>query len=268
MKKTILITGCSSGIGLETASYFAKKNWNVIATMRNPENRTTPLHGMPNIDLQHLDVTDPASIATTLTYTLEKYRTIDVLLNNAGYALMGPFELTGPDKIKKQFDTNVFGLMEMTKKIIPIFKQQQFGTIINISSIGGRNGVPLYSLYNSTKWAVEGFSEALYYELLPYHIKVKMIEPGFIQTRFNQSQDRVPIETFGDYRNTFARYLQKTETFQGSDPIGVVRAIYAAATSTTNQLRYPAGKLSLPLILLRKLLPERLYLYLINKNYQ
>ena len=149
--KTVLITGASSGIGLETALYFHARGWNVIATMRNPEKRRTLLHekGLP--DLVHLDVMDGDSIRVAIGHALDKYQKIDVLVNNAGYAIYGPFESTTLEQIQRQFNTNVFGLMEVTRQLLPHFRQQRSGVLINVTSMGGRIGFPLYTIYNSTK---------------------------------------------------------------------------------------------------------------------
>ena len=183
MKKTVIITGASSGIGLETALIFFEKGWNVVATMRNPEGRKTGLHE-EKIDLRHLDVTDIGSIKEVIQYARDKYGRIDVLVNNAGYAVRGPFEMSDPAQVKTQFDTNVLGLMDTCRIIIPVFREQREGTIINVASIGGRATIPFYSIYNSSKFAVEGFSEALHFELRPFNIRVRIIEPGFILTNF------------------------------------------------------------------------------------
>jgi NAD(P)-dependent dehydrogenase (short-subunit alcohol dehydrogenase family) len=205
--KTVLITGASSGIGLETALYFHARGWNVIATMRNPEKRRTLLHekGLP--DLVHLDVMDGDSIRVAIGHALDKYQKIDVLVNNAGYAIYGPFESTTLEQIQRQFNTNVFGLMEVTRQLLPHFRQQRSGVLINVTSMGGRIGFPLYTIYNSTKWALEGFSEALQYELKPLNIKVKVIEPGVIKTDFyNRSMDVVDCTGMaGDYDKILKR---------------------------------------------------------------
>ena len=256
MQKTVIITGSSSGIGLESAQLFAAKGWNVAATMRDPGKRRTELHDQQNIDLVHLDVTDPKSISQAMEYVIRKYGVIDTLVNNAGYALMGPFETLDNAKIRKQYETNVFGLMDITRAILPHFREQGRGTIINIASIGGRIGVPLYSVYNSTKWAVEGFSEALYYEMLPFNIRVKIIEPGFIHTNFYQALDTDSIATWGIYGKTMAATLKGMESFPGSHPSVVAKTIYQAASGRSRKLRYPTGSMAKPLMFLKRHLPE------------
>lgn len=268
MTKTILITGASSGIGLNTSLYFAEKGWKVIATMRNPEKRTTPLHNKENIDLIHLDVIDSELIKNVIKFCIDKYKNIDALLNNAGYALVGPFELYDKNKIKKQMETNVIGLMEMTKALIPHLRQKQCGVIVNISSIGGKNGVPLYSVYNASKWAVEGFSEALYFELLNYNIKVKIIEPGFISSSFLESQDLIDINEWGTYREKLQGTMESLNSGNGSSPVVVAKTIYKAITSNNNKLRYPVGKMAKPAVIFRKLLPENLFLKILKKTYR
>jgi NAD(P)-dependent dehydrogenase (short-subunit alcohol dehydrogenase family) len=262
--KTVLITGASSGIGLETALTFYEHKWNVVATMRNPENRRTLLHekGLP--DLVHLDVMDGASIHAAIQYTLEKYQGVDVLVNNAGYALYGPFEATTQEQVMRQFNTNVFGLMQATRQLLPLFRQRQDGVLINVASMGGRIGFPLYTIYNSTKWAVEGFSEALQYELKPLNIRVKLIEPGVIKTDFyERSMDTVDS---GEWQEAYGGILKRGEKRTGeaalrgaTSPRVVARTIYRAATDATWRLRYPVGLDARAIALLRWLLPERVF---------
>ncbi len=259
-QKTILITGSSSGIGEATALLFNERGWNVVATMRNPDKRKTRLHDAGLPDLVHLDVMDPASIQTALLYALDKYQHIDVLVNNAGYAVHGPFESSSPPQIRKQFDTNVFGLMEMTRAILPVFRNQQGGTLINVASMGGRLGFPLYSLYNSTKWAVEGYSEALQYELQPFGIKVRLIEPGVIQTDFyDRSMDQ---NVSPEWKEVYREILEKASTNvsrNGTTSDGVARVVYQAATDTGSRLRYVVGQDAQLASFIRKLLPESLF---------
>ena len=233
MKKTVIITGASSGIGLETALIFFEKGWNVVATMRNPESRKTRLHE-EKIDLRHLDVTDRDSIKEVIQYARDKYGRIDVLVNNAGYAVRGPFEMSDPTQVKTQFDTNVLGLMDTCRIIIPVFREQRDGTIINVASIGGRATIPFYSIYNSSKFAVEGFSEALHFELRPFNIRVRIIEPGFILTDFyGRSMVETQKETRNEYSEMYERSLGKAEAMGkgASHPIVIAKLIYKAARS-------------------------------------
>jgi NADP-dependent 3-hydroxy acid dehydrogenase YdfG len=269
--KTVFITGTSSGIGLRTALHFHEKGWNVIATMRHPENRTTLLHENGLTDLVHLDVMDESSIQAAVHYALEKYKTIDVLVNNAGYAAYGPFEATAPAQVKKEYDTNVFGLMDVTRAFLPVFRKQNGGTIVNVASMGGRISFPLYSIYNSTKFAVEGFSESLRYELAPLNIKVKLIEPGVIKTDFyDRSLDRVDASGLGGAYDDFIRRAKKnlSDTFiqQGCEPEVVAHEIYQAATDTGSRLRYPVGTDAKLVRVARWLLPERLFFWMIEQN--
>ncbi len=268
--RTVFITGTSSGIGTETALFFYEKGWNVVATMRHPEERQSPLHekGLP--DLVHLDVTDESSIQAAVDYALQKYATIDVLINNAGYAAYGPFEATDPAKIKKEYDTNVFGLMAVTRALMPQFRKQNYGTIVNVASVGGQTGFPLYSIYNSTKFAVEGFSEALHYELAPLNIKVRLVEPGVIKTDFyDRSMDRVDTAGLDGAYDDFIRRAKKSmsEAFirQGSEPELVAREIFKAATDAGRRLRYPVGMDARSMRVMRWLLPEGLLFRLIEK---
>ncbi len=270
MNKTIFITGASSGIGLETALYFFERKWNVVATMRNPDKRRTPLHDKGLPDLLHLDVMDSASIRAAIQCALDKYQKIDVLVNNAGYAVYGPFEATTRAQAARQFDTNVFGLMEVTREILPVFRRQQDGVLINVASMGGRIGFPLYTLYNSTKWAVEGFSEALQYELKPLNIKVKLIEPGVIRTDFfERSMDPVDstalTEAYGKILKRGERRTGERVLRTGSEPRAVAQTIYRAATDAGWRLRYTVGFDAWQVSLIRRLLPERLFYWVLEK---
>jgi short-subunit dehydrogenase len=219
------------------------------------------------MDLQHLDVMDKDSIEKVIQYALNKYGRIDVLVNNAGYAVRGPFELSEPEQVKKQFDTNVLGLMDICRIIIPIFRRQKEGTIINVASIGGRATIPFYSIYNSSKFAVEGFSEALHFELRPFGIKVRIIEPGFIRTDFyDRSMVEIQNKIKNDYSEMYEKSLKKAEAMsQGaSHPIVIAKLIYNAARSRSDKLRYHAGKNAGLVLFLRKILPDRLFFTLIR----
>jgi short-subunit dehydrogenase len=238
--------------------------------MRNPGKRSTSLHekGLP--DLVHLDVMDKDSIHSAIQYARDKYQSIDVLVNNAGYAVYGPFEATTQAQADRQFDTNVFGLMEVTRAFLPLFRRQKGGVLINVASMGGRIGFPLYTLYNSTKWAVEGFSEALQYELRPLNIKVRLIEPGVIKTDFyERSMDTADStafqEEYGDILKRGEKYTKEHAMRGGTEPEVVARTIYRAATDIGWRLRYPVGSDAWQVALLRRLLPERVFYWVLKK---
>lgn len=254
MKKTILITGASTGIGKETAKLFQSKGWNVIATMRNPE-KEAELSKLDDVLVLKLDVLDLASIETAVNQGIQKFGKIDVLLNNAGYGAYGPLESFPRENIVRQFNTNVIGLLDVTKALLLHFRQNKSGTIINISSIGGKMTFPLGSLYHGTKFAVEGISEALSYEVEAFGGKVKIIEPGAIATDFTgRSFDLSNDLSLAEYQPLVGKIMAATEAmFANASPASVVAGvIYEAATDGTDQLRYTAGEDAKAIIAHRK----------------
>jgi short-subunit dehydrogenase len=243
LKKTIFITGASSGIGKATAKYFQDRGWNVIATMRSPQ-KEEDLTKLDNILVTQLDVQDPGSITAAVKAGIAKFRKIDVLLNNAGYGSYGVLEATPMEKIRRQFDVNVIGLLETTKALLPHFRTNKEGVIINISSIGGKITFPLGTLYHGSKFAVEGLSEALSFEMEAIGVKVKIVEPGAIRSDFaGRSFDFNNDESLGEYQGMVGKLLAALGPLleSGSEPEVVAEVIYRAATDGTNQLRYTAG---------------------------
>ena len=259
MSKTILVTGASSGIGKTIAAYFQAMGWNVAATMRNPENETELIE-LENIKCIRLDVTNDESIKFAIDETIQAFGGIDVIVNNAGYSTLGPFEAASKAQIQQQFDTNVFGLMNVTRAILPYFREKRNGVIINIASAGGRMTWPLYTLYHGTKWAVEGFSESLQYELRPFNIRVKIIEPGSIKTDFwGRSQEVITkkgLDVYEEYVNTVVPNLQKSGANAPEADV-VARVVYKAATGNSWRLRYQAGSGAAFFMFLRRILPTR-----------
>ena len=252
MAQTILITGASSGIGKVTAKLFQEKGWNVIATMRTPENEEE-LTQLDNVLVTRLDVTDEASIAEAVAAGVAKFGQIDVLLNNAGYGAYGPLEVFEMDNIRRQFDTNVIGLLAVTKAVIPHMRANKAGMIVNISSIGGQMTFPLGTLYHGTKFAVEGMSEALHYELEQFGVKVKIVEPGMIATDFGgRSFDFQNDESIAEYQPLVAAVFGGMGEMQPSQPIVVAEVIYEAVTDGTDTLRYHAGADAVQLLTNRK----------------
>lgn len=265
MEKVILITGASSGIGLETAKLFQAKNWKVAATMRSPE-KAEGLQNIADIECIRLDVTDNESIKSAIAETIEKFGRIDAVLNNAGYGLLGPFEAASQAQIEKQFQTNVFGLMNVCREILPYFRERKKGIIVNVASVGGRMTFPFSSLYNSTKWAVEGFSESLQYELEQFKIRVKIIEPGPIKTDFyGRSQDAAHKEGLTVYDYLFDKTDANMKKAGADAPDGkvVAETIYDAVTDGSRKLRY--GVNTKGILTARKVLPDSLFFALVRK---
>lgn len=243
MKQTILITGASSGIGAATARLFQSNGWNVIATMRNPESGKE-LAALDNVLVTKLDVLDLGSIENAVKEGISKFGKIDVLVNNAGYGAYGVLEAFSREQVARQFDTNVIGLIDVTKALLPHFRGNKIGIIINISSIGGKMTFPLGVLYHGTKFAVEGISEVLSFEVEQFGGRVKIVEPGAIATDFSgRSLDFSNDETLTEYQPIVGKILAGMPAFfANASPASVVAdVIYEAATDGTTQLRYTAG---------------------------
>ena len=270
MNKTILITGASSGIGKATAFLFQKKGWNVIATMRTPE-KEQELNQFDNVLVNRLDVLDLDSVNNAIQEGIDRFGKIDVLVNNAGYGAYGPLEAFPRESIVRQFNTNVIGLLDVTRAIIPHFRKNKDGVIINISSIGGKITFPLGSLYHGTKFAVEGISESLSFELNPIGIKVKIIEPGFIATDFGgRSFDFKNDENLTEYQELVgALFKAFAAAADNISPASLVAdVVFDAATDTNNKLRYRAGADAEQLLSLRKQMDEDEFVEMIKGNYQ
>jgi NAD(P)-dependent dehydrogenase (short-subunit alcohol dehydrogenase family) len=263
MPKTMLITGASTGIGRATAQLFAERGWNVAATTQSPEKVRANPRDWPvreNLFLARLDVTEPESIREGVAETLVRFGSIEAVVNNAGYGLVGPFEASTTEQIARQIRTNLLGVMNVVREILPIFRQQGGGTIANVSSVGGRLTFPLYSAYHATKWGLEGFSEGLQFELRPHNIRVKIIEPGPIRTDFyDRSMELVSKPGQTAYDSFVARAMPNMQKAGATapGPEVVARAIYKAVTGGSWKLRYPAnGAL---LLALRRFLPESVF---------
>ena len=263
MSQTILITGASSGIGKVTAKLFQENGWNVIATMRSPE-KEEELSKLDNVLVTRLDVTDQASIDAAVAEGIAKFGQIDVLLNNAGYGAYGPLEAFPMDRIRRQFDTNVIGLIATTKAVLPHMRGNGAGTIVNISSIGGQMTFPLGALYHGTKFAVEGISEAMHFELAAAGIKTKIVEPGMIATDFGgRSFDFVNDEAMAEYQPVvqalFAGWGEDAAA-NASPPSLVAEVIWTAVTDGTDTLRYRAGADAEELLTNRKNLDDATFI--------
>lgn len=263
MTQTILITGASTGIGKAAADLFFERGWNVVATMRTPRNsRQDPRW----LELP-LDVTDAASIDAARARALEKFGRIDVVVNNAGYGLVGTFESMTEEKVSRQFETNVFGLMRITRAMLPQMRRNGSGVIVNVASMGGRLTFPFYSVYHASKWAVDGFSESLQFELAATGVRVKLIEPGAIKTDFyDRSADFTHDPALSQYNSIVATGMKKMNAAgaKGASPSIVAETIWRAATDGSKKLRYPVGTDAKSLLLLRRFLPDGLWRNMIS----
>lgn len=245
MSKTILITGASSGIGKTTAKYFANNGWNVAATMRTVK-KGKDLENISNIKVFRLDVTNEDSIKQAVIDVIHEFGVVDVVLNNAGYGLMGPFEVLSKDQIQREFQTNLFGVMDITRAILPHFKKNKNGLFINLTSVGGLIALPYLSLYHSTKFALEGFSESIAYELGQFGIRVKIIEPGAVRTNFDSAIELAKNDTITDYDSEIKNMQENIQFLLSSEmastPEMVAETIFTAATDDSDTLRYLSGK--------------------------
>jgi len=235
--KTIFITGASTGIGKATAILFQSKGWHVIATMRD-KSQAAELEKLPNVTIMSLDVLETLNI-DKLVKEVTTLHQINVVINNAGYGLIGPIEALSDDQIVKQLNTNLLGAINVTKAFVPHFKQRSTGTFINVSSMGGIFSFPLNAVYHATKWGLEGFSESLAFELNLFGIKVKTVAPGSVNSDFFKNLEFV---SHPDYQEATNKVFNSFDEKQFSDPNVVAKVIYEAATDGKDQLRYLAGE--------------------------
>ena len=236
--KTVLITGCSSGYGLETARHFHAHGWNVIATMRTPREGILPKS--ERLRVLALDVTKPESIAAAI----EASGAVDVLVNNAGIGVIGVFEATPMATVREVFETNTFGVMAMTQAVLPQMRARRSGVVVNVTSSATLTPMPLAAAYTASKMAIEGFTGSLAHELEAFSVRVKLVEPGYgPSTRFTSNggsrMEGVFPEAYAAFTNPIlASFAQVTTVTKESD---VAEAVYRAANDASGQLRFPAG---------------------------
>lgn len=235
--KTIFITGASTGLGKATAKLFAAKGWRVIATMRKPE-AETELNLIDNMTLLPLDVTNLGQIRETVQKTLALGE-VDVVFNNAGYGMIGPLEATTDEQVVRQFDTNVLGVIRVTQAFIPYFREKGNGLFITTTSIGGLITFPFNSIYHATKWALEGWSESLAFELNKFGIGVKTVSPGGIKTDFvSRSLDTASHPAYDKW---IEKLYDGFNEYDFTPAEQIAEVVYVAATDGKDQLRYVAG---------------------------
>jgi NAD(P)-dependent dehydrogenase (short-subunit alcohol dehydrogenase family) len=275
-----LVTGSSSGIGFETALLLARNGFKTYASMRDLKKSKdiTQIANKEKLPLQvvQLDVIDHKSIREAIDKVVEENKRIDVLVNNAGYGLLGALEDLSIEEIKAQFETNFFGAIRVTQQVLPVMrKQKSGGTIVNISSVGGRMGIPSLSAYHSTKFALEGLSESISYELEPFGIRVVLIEPGFIRTNImNSSVLAKKAQNPSSPYFSLTQQLEKSfksameNTSESSPPEEVAKVVLQAVTSDSPKLRYAVGNDAASLIQAKTTMSDTEFGGLIKQQFQ
>ena len=244
MTKTVLITGTSKGIGLETALRFARAGWNVAATMRDPKDADLALTAHENITVLPLDVTDPASIDHAIQQTEDRFGQIDAVVNNAGYGQAGFFEAVSDAELRANFETNFFGTANVMRAILPQMRARHDGVILNVSSVGATFGIPSSGIYVATKWALEGLSESMWHELSTIGVRLKVLEPGGVNTAFltadTYTRPTVGIADYEGYNRDFQTAM--TADHWGLEaPSTIADRIFDAVTDGSDRFRYFAG---------------------------
>ncbi len=262
--KAVLITGCSSGIGHATAERLAGEGWTVYATARRLQTLSDlEAAGCKTLPL---DVTDEASMSAAVNAVIAAEGAVGVLINNAGYSQSGAVESVPLDQVRRQFETNVFGLIRMCQLVLPGMRDQHWGRIVNLSSMGGRLTFPGGGLYHGSKYAVEAISDALRFEVQGFGVEVIVIEPGLIVTNFGETAAGSVGETAGpyaDFNRDVARAIEDVYhgplAKLGSGPDAVAKAIAGALKSEHPKTRYPITVSAHLLINQRRLMPDRLW---------
>jgi NAD(P)-dependent dehydrogenase (short-subunit alcohol dehydrogenase family) len=259
-EKVAVVTGSSSGIGLETSLLLAKNGFRTFATVRNLDKanaiRNNSDKGELPIHVVELDVSSDKSVNAAIDKINDESKRIDVLVNNAGYSLIGALEDLSMDEIKAQFETNLFGTIRVMKAVLPIMRKQKGGTIVNVSSMAGRVGFPLFPVYSGTKFALEGVSESIRLETDPLGIKIVLVEPGTIRSNFasNAIIGQKAAEPASPYASLMETLQKATARFvdQGTPPEEVAKVILKAATIDNPDLRYLVGNDAIQMIEARK----------------
>ena len=253
--KTTLVTGVSSGIGREIAQLLAERGARVFGSVRNPK-AASPIRG---VDLVGMDVTDDTSVNAAVQTIVQKAGPVQLLVNNAGYSLMGALEETSVDEARQQFETNLFGVLRVTNAILPAMRQQGFGRIVNISSVLGFLPAPYMGVYAASKHAVEGYTETLDHEIRRFGVRALLVEPAYTKTniRGNSKFAKAALEVYADERKRLTGLVQQNIE-HGDDPRLVAEAVSQALTAKSPRLRYPVGK-GVALSRMRRFVPAAIF---------
>src|SRR6184192_4214325 len=253
--KTALVTGVSSGIGREIAQLLAERGARVFGSVRNPK-AASPIRG---VDLVGMDVTDDTSVNAAVQTIVQKAGPAQLLVNNAGYSLMGALEETSVDEAQQQFETNLFGVLRVTNAILPAIRQQGFGRIVNISSVLGFLPAPYMGVYAASKHAVEGYTETLDHEIRRFGVRALLVEPAYTRTKLtgNTKSAKITLDVYADERKRLTDAAQQNIE-RGDDPRMVAEAVWNALTAKSPQLRYPVGK-GVALSRMRRFVPAAIF---------
>jgi NAD(P)-dependent dehydrogenase (short-subunit alcohol dehydrogenase family) len=270
-RKTVLITGTSTGLGRATALYFAAQGWNVAATMRNPQ-KADAMSDIANIRIIELDVTQPDTIRKAIDQTIEFFGAIDVVVNNAGMGVYGALELVSEQDIDQQYAVNVRGVINVIRAVLPHFRSMKSGKFINIGSVMGMStALPLGSLYNMSKFALEGLTEGLYFELKPLNVSLHLVEPGGFSSNFGENVVFQKSDVITDYVNITKNVsdVMAAAGLKGATPPpdAIVETIYQLATGKKKSFRNVVGKDAKTVLFLRKLMPVKAFLNLLTRKF-
>lgn len=265
-EKVVFITGASSGIGKAIAEFLQDKNYKVYGTSRNPEK-----YPDSKVNLIPLDVTDIESVNKAVTLIIEKENRIDVLINNAGAGITGALEEIPANEIRRNFETNFFGPVEVMKAVLPQMRKQKSGLIINITSIAGYMGLPYRSVYSASKGALELITEALRMEVKQFGIEITNVAPGDFATNIAQGRYHAPLTKGSDYEKSYGKTLElmNTHVDSGSDPIQMAETVHKIITTQKPKIHYKVGA---PLqkfsIVLKRILPDKMYEKMLMNHYK
>jgi NAD(P)-dependent dehydrogenase (short-subunit alcohol dehydrogenase family) len=255
-QKVVLITGASSGIGQGIARLLGQRGFQVFGTSRNP----SAFEAMSGVEMLPLDIRSDESVRGCMDEVSKRAGRLDILVNNAGYILGGAIEETTLEQAKAQFETNFFGIVQLVKVVLPIMRRQGNGQIVNISAAAGLASVPFAGFYSASKFALEGYTEALRHEVKPFHIRVSLVEPGFIKTNllFNIQYGTDQISEYDSWRQRVAEAAQQYME-KAPEPTMVAECVLRIIESKSPRLRYTVGKEAGRISRLHRFLPESLF---------
>ncbi len=265
-EKVALVTGVSSGIGQATATLLSSRGFRVFGTMRRPSEANGRLG---DVELIQLDVRDEESVRSCLRTVLDRAGRIDALVNNAGFTLIGSLEETSLEEAREVFETNFFGVLRMTRAVLPVMRAQGSGRIVNMGSVVGFLPAPYQGIYAASKHALEGYSESLDHEVRQFGVRVSVIEPGFTRTKISQNSQVAgrPLEAYASERSRVLDAIREN-TANGEDPGAVAAVIFQALTTRSPRPRYPVGREAQLLNRLRKLIPAKFFDKSLRKQFR